>query len=702
MLTLFQNNVRVLEDGRLIEITGVPAYLIDRDIARVWGTRKMQIHMFVNMTRKKIVIPSFFAVDFVYMLEELSKFEGRLYADRQVIERTIEEIRKQTWLSKIDIEQPSIFNYSYLKDMNVTMLDHQRRFLAWYDYVKLRYNLKGILLTAAPGGGKTITGLATAICREAEVTFIISPKNAVHRVWQAEIVNRFKDKQKYWISADGGDIPKDCKWLIFHYEDLDKAVEIQKQFINKKTVIIIDESHNFNDPESQRTKLLLDLCKPAYISDIVFASGTPIKAMGSDSIPLLRAIDPLFTANVELRFRKIFGKDAKKANDILANRLGIISYKVPKSDFMPDEPIYEPMPIQLPNGDYYSLERIKERMGNFIHERVSFYEKRRESDLEFFYYCLSCYEEKTVKDSGEWKEYMLYRQYVDTFIRKGFDSMSMSEWSVYCNKFEKEYIIPKLPKEHRGDFKDVKSAVKYPHLKIRGEALGRVLGRERIEANIKIAEAVNYETIIAGSKKKVICFSSHVEVVDRVFGLMTNKKYVPLKVTAETNNDLKNIVSRFERETKFNPLIATFQSLSTAVPLVMANTLVMLNHPFRIHEMEQAVARAWRIGQDTRVVVYLVQLDTGDVPNISSRSADIMNWSKEQVDQIMGYDSATDIDISLEDIGTDALEAFERRWEHLSDVQIHEENQMSLIEGYRRDVSVEHFTTKYPRYSSAV
>lgn len=693
MLSFLQNDVRVIEDGRSIEITGVPAYLIDRDIARVWGTRKMQIHMFEAMTRKKIVIPTFFAVDFIYMLQELAKYEGRLYADRQVIERTIEQIRKQTWLSRIDEEPVSIFDYSRLKDMNVTLLDHQRRFLAWYDYVKIRYNLKGILLTAAPGGGKTVTGLATAICRGAEVTFIISPKNAVHRVWQAEIVNRFKEKQSYWISAEGGEVPKDCKWLIFHYEDLDKAIEMQKRFINKKMCVIIDESHNFNDPDSQRTKLLLDLCKPAYISDIIFASGTPIKAMGSDSIPLLRAIDPLFTANVEMRFRKIFGKDAKKANDILANRLGIVSYKVPKSDFMPNEPIYEPLPIQLPNGDYYTLERIKERMGNFIHARVSFYEKRRESDLEFYKYCMDLYESKTTKDSGEWKEYMLYQQYVNTFIRSGFDSRTMSEWSVYCNKFEKEYIIPKLPQEHRKDFKDVKSAIKYPQLKIRGEALGRVLGRERIEANIKIAEAVNYETIIAGAKKKVLCFSSHVEVVDSVFNLMLKKKYVPLKVTAETNNDLKNIVSRFEREAKYNPLVATFQSLSTAVPMIMANTLIMLNFPFRVHEMDQAVARAWRIGQDTQVVVYLVQLDTGEAANISSRSADIMNWSKEQVDQIMGYDSATDIDISIEDVGECALDAFEKRWEYLQDTCISQENRNHILSVYFNELSVESYSS---------
>lgn len=686
MLSIFSRDVQITEEGRLIEITGIPAYLIDRDIAKIWGTRKLQIHMFVQMTRRKIVIPTFFAVDFVYMLEEMAKYPGNLYSDRQVIKRTVEVIRANTWLANIDKEFPSIFDYSKLKELNISLIDHQRRFMAWYDQVKLRYNLRGILLTAAPGGGKTIASLATAICRKSDVTFIICPKNAINRVWEAEIVTRFKEKQSYWISSEGKEIPKDVRWLIFHYEDLDKATKLISKFSNKNLTLVLDESHNFNDTESLRTQLFLSLCANKCISDIIFASGTPIKAMGSDSIPLLRAIDPLFTANAEMRFKKIFGKDAKKANDILANRLGIISYKVPKSEFMPNEPIYEEMKLSIPDGEYYTLDRIRERMSNFIHDRVDYYQKRRKNDMEFYQYCMELYEEQITKDSGEWKEYMLYKGYINTFITRGFDPGTMSEWSIYCNKFEKENILPKLPQEHRKDFKDVKSAVKYPELKIRGEALGRILGRERIEANIKLAKAVNYQTIIAGSKKKVICFSSHVDVIDAITELQKKElKLKPLKVTAETTNELKTIVSMFEKNVQYNPLNATYQSLSTAVPLVMANTLIMLNHPFRIHEMEQAVARAWRIGQDTQVVVFLVQLDTGDVPNISSRSADIMNWSKEQVDQIMGYQSDMDIDISIEGLTQEnAIDHIEDQMEYLSDLDnISIESRNDLVNKYR-------------------
>lgn len=683
---LFQRNVRVIEEGRTIEITGVPAYLIDRDIAKVWGTRKLQMHMFMALTRNKIVIPSFFALDLIYILEQMIVHGAKLYSDREVLKRTVEEIRAQTWLAQIDAEHASIFNYKHLSEISYKLLDHQRRFLAWYDYVKPRYGLKGILLTAAAGGGKTITGIATALCREAEATIIISPKNAIYEVWEDTLVNKMTKPQDVYVVNTRKLITDKTKWFIYNYEALDQAIALKKQLGNKRIVIILDESHNFNDPESLRTRRFEELCKGDNITDVIFSSGTPIKAMGTDSIPLMRVIDPMFTANVEMRFRKIFGKDAKKANDVLANRLGIISYKVTKDQFMPTKPIEYPMPIKIPDGDYYTLDKIRERVTKFIAERVKYYEERRKGDFEYYYWCLTeHYEPKINRQGLEAHDYEQYKQYVDIFVKQGFDPRSMSEMSVFCNKFEKEVIIPKLPQEHRAAFKDVKSAVKYPQLKVRGEALGRVLGKERIDANIKVALAVDYENIIAGAVKKVICFSSYVRVVDAVDAHLKKLKLKPLKVHAETNKDLTSIISQFTNKKEINPLLATFQSLSTAVPVTAANVVVALNATFRVHEMEQAIARAWRIGQDAQVVVYHVILDTGTEANISSRSADIMAWSKEQVDAIMGYDSTTDIDISVEDY-PDVLGAFERRMEYLNSTCISQEDQSILITKYREDI----------------
>jgi hypothetical protein len=75
--------------------------------------------------------------------------------------------------------------------------------------------------------------------------------------------------------------------------------------------------------------------------------------------------------------------------------------------------------------------------------------------------------------------------------------------------------------------------------------------------------------------------------------------------------------------------------------------------------MTQAIARAWRIGQDEQVYVWHMVLDTGDIPNISTRTNDILRWSKEQVDSIMGFKSDMELDtvFSMESID-DGMEKY--------------------------------------------
>src|SRR5690606_11890806 len=108
------------------------------------------------------------------------------------------------------------------------------------------------------------------------------------------------------------------------------------------------------------------------------------------------------------------------------------------------------------------------------------------------------------------------------------------------------------------------------------------------------------------------------------------------------------IVSTFYKNEDVNPLIATYQSLSTAVPLTAANTIVMINQPFRSGIREQTIARAARLGQDKDVHVIDVLLDTGDLANISTRTNDIMQWSQEQVASILGVKNVDVDSLSLE------------------------------------------------------
>jgi hypothetical protein len=206
------------------------------------------------------------------------------------------------------------------------------------------------------------------------------------------------------------------------------------------------------------------------------------------------------------------------------------------------------------------------------------------------------------------------------------------------------------------------------NLKVQGEALGRILGKKRTQCNVDMLGAWDrykvtdmqtgekFDTtlidIIENSVKKTVVFTSYVEVVDRAAEIITGEGGFPLKVYGETNNELPQIVTQFDRDVRSNPLIATLQSLSTAVPLIMANTVIFLNAPYRDYIYDQACSRVDRLGQTEVVQIFDVYLDTGKEANISSRSLDIMAWSKSMVDQMLGTAGS----VALENLDTFADE----------------------------------------------
>ena len=639
-------NVEVSEDKGLITVSGIPSYAFTNDIKNVWNTIRINNYMFVKATRSELTLYSFFAIEFEIILEKILETPNAR-TNKRALREILAQLRENTWLAKREQSYPSLLNSIHLKEIKFTLLPHQKEFFELYNNIVPRYNLRGLLLMVPPGGGKTISGISVAVGLQSEITYIVCPNNAVFEVWAKTLANDMTKKQSYWVSREGKPIPQDCKWFIFHYEDLQKAVDLAYLAKDKRSVILLDESHNFNDPSSNRTQLFLQLCEDTKCRNILFASGTPIKALGIEAVTLLKAIDPLFTKAVSERFVKIFGKSANKANDILAHRLGLVSYKVAKTTFMDKEPIIEDKYIKLKNGNEFTLPAVREVMRNFITERMQYYNSRKKQYEETYFGLIKKYYEPTLKTDNQLKEYENYKNTINNFRRFGYDPITGGDNAKFCNYYEREYIEPFIPEKLRKDFREAKTVVKYLELKVRGECLGRILYKERERCIAEIAKNVNYGDIIDGAEKKTLIFTTHVNVVDIASEVLVNEGYKPLKVYAETNSELVPMVKQYREDPDINPMVATYASLSTAVPLIMANTLIMLNSPFRHHEQDQAISRCNRLGQDKQVYVYRFFLDTEGIPNLSTRSEDIFEWSKQQVEQILGVSVPPDADENI-------------------------------------------------------
>ena len=649
----------VHEYGDTIIISGIDTKSIINDMVKIWGTSRITNNIFIKITSSKLHFYSFFLPDVVYVLQSLINNKKAYRVNKRSLIKIINLIKEKTWYKKTQEQTNSLLNLNKLNNFTVKPLSHQSTFFEVFSEKIQQYNLKGYLLAAAPGSGKTLTALMLSEILESDVYIGIVPSNSVNEVWVKTIKSRFTKEVKVWDSFSNKPLEPGYTHYIFHYESLVKAVMFfsTHKHLYKKPFINLDECHNFNDENSLRTTTFIKLCGLFDINcHVLWMSGTPVKAMGSEVVPLLMTIDPLFNDNVRNSFRQIFGVSTARGLDILANRIGFISYKIEKKSVVNNQVIVKKGHITMPNSKDYTLEKIKQDMVIFITERTKYYDKNKHIFEDQYFKCLEEYS-KNIKTKQEKEDFELYKKYAK-MLNEGLDPMYNSDITIYCNKFENKIIIPLLSRESVKIFKEAKSVYKYCHLKIQGEALGRVLGKKREQCNTDMVrntnsfkvsyvennktiyedEKISLEQIIDSSEKKTVIFTSYVSVVKEMNLYLKELGYNPLVVYADTNKDLQSIIRAFETNEDINPLIATFDSLSTAVPLIMANTGILMNSPFRAHEYDQTVSRMDRLDQDQIVRIYNMFLDTGDEPNLSTRSGDIIKWSREQVAAIMGID----------------------------------------------------------------
>lgn len=689
----FITGVEVKElENKVVRVLGLKTFEFIHQIDRFWKTSKITSFLFKKVASRQLDIHPFFVPDFYYICKKLMG-ERRARINRTAVQQVIDGLMTNSWIKSVYADNiPNRLDFSALNRFLVAPLKQQIDFLRIYNENVTKWQLLGYILGAAPGSGKTYMGYALSECLNTDITICIVPKNSVLDVWVATPKWMFREQPKLWNSLGGEPLTKGYRYYIFHYEQIDRALEFfKKGYEDKKINIVLDESHNLNELSSQRTQLIIDLVKAVKCQDTLWSSGTPIKAMGSEVIPILRCIDPFFDEEAESRFRKIYGLSSSRALDILAHRLGFMTFLVDKAVAVGNKVEYFRVDVSIKNGNDYTLTTLKLEMRKFIAERVEYYKANMDKYVDHFKQGLRFYE-RTLKTRDQIRDFEEYVRVVD-LLHFHFDPFIHKTEPIFCNAYEKKYILPALPKELRDSFKNARSVYKYVNLKVQGEALGRVLGRKRMQCNVDMLDGANhyrvtdlqtgekYETslfdIVENSIKKTVIFTSYVEVVDRVYADFKKAGAHPVRVYGDTNNDLSAILKTFTNEPKIDPLIATLQSLSTAVPLIMANTEVFLNSPFRIHEKVQAVARVDRLGQTETVQIFDVFLDTGEDPNISTRSSDIMEWSKEMVDTMLGLKGASvaaleelreDLAANNWDVPEDVIEAVEGLSEELKGV----------------------------------
>lgn len=488
----------------------------------------------------------------------------------------------------------------------------------------------------------TFTSIAwSLLCNDAP-TVVLCPLNIVDEVWVTQLFKHFKVPPKVWTSKEGRLPVAGYDYYIVHYDYMagGNGNYLQKFFMELsrkwqgQLKLIVDECHNFNDPKSARTKRLIAWGDANIFGHLLPMSGTPLKALGSEVFPVLCLIDLYFDLKAREFFVASYGKNRPQLMDLLARRIGRSKFTIPELVGMGDPPPMELIKVQIPNSEKYTLDAIRLEMQVYINERIAFYNKHMPEFLEFYNEVVYSYELSIARDPRALAELALYKEIVDRFRKQGYNSFTDVQDGMFCKRVE-EKMEADLKGTALKDFRNIKSAVKYLGLKLRGEALGNVLGRARINAIKDIIAYAGIPEMIDNVEKKTLIFTSYVDALKECQAYLEKEGYPVVTVYGENSNERDANIKRFAADPKLRALAAVYDSLKEGYPMLMCNLTILLNSPFRDHEVTQVVARTWRTGQDVQCFYKLLDMDTGHKLNITTRSINIMEWSREQVDALL-------------------------------------------------------------------
>lgn len=669
-------NVEVDPIKNKVTITGLRFLYVCRDLEKYIGA-KMLYSILDNVSYSRLVFSMFYLPDFYHAINTLltdPKFKRRIRSGRELlaIRTELEKIPLIANIKIINETEPNAIpkiDKSKLNKIfnNIKLFDYQDKFIDDCIWKSKLLGLNGYLLDAPPGAGKTAASISLMEVLDADTIIVVCPKKAVNDVWDETINRIYKEPQSYSMSLPvlhgpskpaGFDINN--HFIVCHYESLGKLNDYLNsiKIPNKKYAVVLDESHLMNSHNSERSIQFRELVSKIDPIFCLWMSGTPIKALGTETMTMFATIDRLFDKSVYKSFLKVFGISGVYAISVMAHRLQLVRSEI-KTNGSGVEQYTHKVKVTLQNGADYTLKTISNKMIDYVKERKEYYQKNAKKYEEDFFSSIEVYRSCVVKGRGDTS---FFRADLEDYLSKaktlhnGYSPTDPKhkQYVLECNYYEDKVIIPRLPNDVKKIFRKAKSVYKYVELTIMGEALGNILGKARSRCNADMVKQLvtdakvisedgeiyqsNLPDLILNAQAKTIIFTDYVEVVKETEYQLKLKGFKPISIFGETTsgNGLALQTKIFKEDSEINPLITTYKTLSEAVPLTEANRVIFLNLPFRSGTYEQAVKRANRIGQTLDVDLFEVTLDTGEEPNISTRNEDILKWSEEQVALILG------------------------------------------------------------------
>lgn len=572
----------------------------------------------------------FFAMEVVNILNILAlKYHRLLY--RKMARAIIDN----TYIKNIGLDPyKTPINPAIKQRFSTEPLPYQQEFIELYDYLKKVLMLRGIILSFDQGLGKTLTSLFLSEHLEKEQVIIICP-NTLKNVWANEIMKYMtiyhndptyiyveNDTTKRFSTYD----PTKNKYLIVNNESIQKI--FSKINMEKKTMVIVDECHNFRYLHGARITMLLNLIKlfeeHNVPIDVLPMSGTPIKAKPSELTPSLMLIDPLFDAECAEIYSKCFDIDNTLAHNVVSQRFSMVIYRKLKTQVLElPEKQEEVLYYTIPKPEKYLLSVVEADVWQAFKPYYTQFYKEVSKYTDKYEAYVRRYSRAPASLTESYLRYIKNTVIDEKNVR--VHEFTLSEFKQFSIKYIKPYITNR---EILKDFEFCET--RYIHIfgSALGHAIGDILPKRRAEMFIEIIETHKKDFIekILDNPRKVCLFSASKPVVKQLSKVMKEAHIGYVELTGDNEKERPQLIEKFKNDESIKVMVASNQVIGVGVTLVESNTMYIFGTPWRKSDFNQLSDRIHRIGQTETCYINIVGLKT-EAPNLFDRMLHILNWS---------------------------------------------------------------------------
>ena len=452
--------------------------------------------------------------------------------------------------------------------LNATLRDYQKYGYCWLKYVT--DNSLGACLADDMGLGKTLQAIALLAKiheKKRRRSLVIMPKSLIYN-WENEIA-RFTPQLKigvyYGINRDFKSL-EDVQVILTTYGTVRN--DIENLMKHKFEIIVLDESQNIKNINSQTTKAVLLLNAKKRIA----LSGTPIENNLLELYSLFRFLNP-----------SMFGTVQMFTNNYI-------------------------VPIQK-YSDTSTIKELRKKIYPFLLRRVK---------------------KEVLKDLPDKIEKLIYvdmndehRKYYEE-KRKYFYSM-LEKNNTVNGEVDKFFVLQAI--------NELRHIVSSPEIDDR-----KIISSKKEVLMENIIEAIE-------NGHKVLVFVNYLSSVERICESLKENKIKFLKMTGQTK-DRQSLVDKFQNDSRYKAFVMTLKTGGVGLNLVSADTIFIYDPWWNKTVENQAIDRAYRLGQDKTVFAYKIIMKN----TIEEKILKLQEMKNKLLDDLISEDNLYTKNLSRTDI----------------------------------------------------